>query len=317
MALETSVAGIKLEHPVMNAAGPRCKTVAEIKELAQSSSAAVMVGSITLEPREGNQPSTGEVYWSQIGGGASLNSLGLPNGGKPYYEEHLPEMARIAHEAGKPLFVSVAGFNPAEYAELTALAINGGADMIEFNLGCPNVWAHGAQHRIACFDPALVEEILHQAEDAMPSSARRPTSIKPSPFSDPILLGEVASVVKASSIVKVVTLINTFPNAFAFARETKESAISTELSGGLAGLAGEPLKYIALGQIRQWRSLLPQDIDIIGVGGIVLGGDVRDYLKAGAVAVQLGTRHMDYGPKVFEEILRSLRTLPEYAPARS
>jgi len=109
MELQTEVAGIRLEHPLMNAAGT-CKSLQDVKDLSRSASAAVMVGSITMEPRTGN---TGDVYWA--GPMFSLNSLSLPNRGAPFYKEVIPEMVACAHDKGKPLFVSVAGFSPEEY----------------------------------------------------------------------------------------------------------------------------------------------------------------------------------------------------------
>ena len=69
MSLETTVAGIKLEHPVMNAAGT-VKTKEGVAQMARSASAAVMLGSITYEARGGN---TGDTYWASST--HSLNSL--------------------------------------------------------------------------------------------------------------------------------------------------------------------------------------------------------------------------------------------------
>lgn len=69
MELQTEIAGISLEHPLMNAAGT-CKTLEDVKKLSRSATAAVMVGSITMEPRDGN---AGDIYWSEKM--FSLNSL--------------------------------------------------------------------------------------------------------------------------------------------------------------------------------------------------------------------------------------------------
>src|SRR3989344_4240020 len=163
MGLKTRIFGLgTLEHPIMNGACPRCKPLEEVVDLSRTPVAVVTVGSITVEPRPGNQ---GDVYCSARGQ-FSLNSLGLPNGGIPYYQDNLPHMTNVVRRTGKTLWVSIAGFTPEEYARLATLAVQGGADAIEINLGCPNVWQGGKQKRIACFDPRLVGEILGEVEDA-------------------------------------------------------------------------------------------------------------------------------------------------------
>ena len=309
--METSIAGIRLDHPIMNAAGPRCKTVEEIQQLARTPVAAVMVGSITWEMRPGNQ---GEVYFSELGE-FSLNSLGLPNGGRDYYTLYLPEMAQMAHQAGKTLWVSVAGFTPEEYANLTLLAVKHGADVVELNLGCPNVWEGGTQKRIASFDPLLVEEILKRVQQAVDDEinpdAPKSFALKVSPYSDPLLLEEVAAVVAKSPLVQALTAINTFPNGFAW-KENGKSSISPQFSNGLAGMAGPALKAVALGQVIQWRTNLPRHIDVIGAGGVNSGQDVIDYLNAGAKAVQIATAFADQGPQVFDRILTEFIVLNEF-----
>ena len=60
----STIGAIELEHPIMNAAGT-CKTVDEVRRFAAASVAAVMVGSITREPRDQNE---GTTYWSNSGG---------------------------------------------------------------------------------------------------------------------------------------------------------------------------------------------------------------------------------------------------------
>jgi dihydroorotate dehydrogenase (fumarate) len=308
MELGVRVAGIELEHPIMNAAGPRCKTLEQIQELVWSPAAAVMAGSITWEARPGNQ---GDVYHSQPGE-FSLNSLGLPNGGRVYYAEYLSLMAKMAHNSGcgKTLWVSVAGFTPREFEELTGMAFQQGADLVELNLGCPNVWDGGKQKRIFSFDPGLVEAVLQHVEAGLNPDRSFAISVKVSPFSDPVLLEEVASVIASSPIVSAVTAINTFPNGFGF-REDGNSAISPQFSKGLAGMAGPALKAIGLGQVMQWRNLLPSHIDVIGVGGVHSGQDVLDYLKAGAKAVQIATAFADQGSNVFGRVLAEFVSLKE------
>ncbi len=291
MHLATTLAGFQLEHPLMNAAGT-CKTLRDVENLARSAVSAIVVGSITSQARMGNE---GQVYWP--GQTYSLNSLGMPNPGGDYYGENLPHMVELAHAAGKPLAVNVAGFKPAEYGELAQLAHNGGADFIELNLGCPNVWDDGDQKRIASFDPSGIAAILAEIERRVPDN--HPVGVKLSPYSDPGMLAEVAQTIKELPISYVATT-NTFPNAFVLDENGKPV-----INVGLAGMSGAAIKPVGLGQVKQLRQLLPDSVQLVGVGGIANGRDMLDYLRVGACATQAATAYWNSNenPGVFGDIL--------------
>lgn len=284
----TSVAGVALEHPVLNAAGT-AKSLADVTGLSRSPVAAVTLGSITKEPRAGN---AGEVYASRAG--YAVNALGMPNRGAAFYRDALPEIAGVAHAAGKPLIVSVAGFSPDEYGELAELAAEGGADLVELNLGCPNVWDGGEQKRIMSFDPELVAAALRAS-----AGASAPVGVKLSPLSDPVLLGEVAAATAASGGQFVVSC-NTFPNGLALRGDGRPA-----IDVGLGGVSGAAMKPVVLGQVAQLRALLPEGVDIVGCGGVRSGQDVRDLLGVGASAVGLATAFWDAAedPGVFGDLL--------------
>ncbi|WP_131744912.1 dihydroorotate dehydrogenase [Frankia sp. Cppng1_Ct_nod] len=301
----TTLCGVELEHPLMNAAGT-CKNLDEVDALARSAVSAVVIGSITQEARGGN---AGNVY--HAGDIFSLNALGLPNPGLDYYRKHLPEMVSLTQAVDKPLIVSIAGFTGAEYAAVAHDVALAGVDFIELNLACPNVWDGGAQKRIACFDNGQTEAICIQVGEALATAGAArgnqppPTfGIKISPFSDPAGLAELATLVRALAGAphgpRFVCAVNTFPNAFALT-EANRPVIDVEL----AGLGGAALKPVALGQVRQLRLMLPETVEIIGVGGVTCGRDVLDFLRAGAGAVQAATafwnRQGDAG--VFGDIL--------------
>ncbi|ONH22275.1 dihydroorotate dehydrogenase [Pseudofrankia asymbiotica] len=319
-----ALCGVDLEHPVMNAAGTG-KSLEDVSELARSATAAVMVGSITVAARTGN---SGATY--HAGDGFSLNALGLPNRGLDYYREHLPAMAALAHDAGKPLVLSIAGFSVEDYAQAAAAAASTGVDLLELNLACPNVWDGGAQKRIACFDPGQTAAICAAVDDVLRAAPTRiPYGVKISPFSDPEALAGLADVLTKLATGTTGTIgaadgtgttsgagatsgngagrggpryvcsANTFPNALAF-----DDAGRPVIGVGLAGLAGPALRPVALGQVRQLRRLLPTDVEIVGAGGVTNGRDVADFLRAGASAVQIATAYWsrDGDPAVFGEI---------------
>ncbi len=291
MDLSTTVAGLTLEHPIMNAAGT-CKTLMDVAKLASSAASAIVLGSITKERRDGN---SGDVYW--CGDTHSVNSLGMPNPGLAATEQHLPVMAKMVHDAGKKLIVSVAGFSPDEYALLAAAVLAAGADAAELNWGCPNVWQEGQQKRIVSFDAKLATEIIYRVGDA--TKAGDAIWVKLSPFSDPSFFKMMASILGRAWVYGVTTA-NTFPNVYAVDEKGKPRISPAE---GLAGFAGRAYKPLALGQVRQIKPLLDPRQDVIGVGGIWNGADVRDFLAAGATAVQLATAYLERGEGVFSKIL--------------
>jgi dihydroorotate dehydrogenase (fumarate) len=291
-----NIAGLQLEHQVM-VGGGAIKTVGDVREVAKSNSAAVEVGSITVEPRSGNE---GTVYYFNHDNKFSLNSLGLPNGGLEYYQTNLPEMAAIAHEYGKPLLVNIAGFSPYQYVRLAEMVRKSGADGLTINAACPNVWTpDGKQKRIMAFDLDAMGTTLMMLEQELGIDFW--STLKLPPYSDPEFLNSVAQLIRPSRFVKAVTGINTFPNAY-YLDNDDQSAIS--FGSGLAGLAGEALRPIGLGTVKQLKQLLP-DKPIIGVGGISNGTHAREYLQVGAAAVQATTGYFNRGPKIFDDILLS------------
>jgi len=292
--LVTILAGVELEHPLMNGPGT-CKTVEDVRRFARSSVSAVNVGSITVLDRPSNP---GNTYWSGVH--YALNSRGLPNPGHAYYAQNLPEMADLCHANGKGFTLSVAGFRPEEYGVLAKVGFQGGADYIELNLGCPNVWAEGQQKRIASFDPSGIVSILRAVERRVPVNKAR-IGIKLSPYSDPGMLEEVADTI-AQLPVNYIATCNTFPNSY----EIDDSG-KPVIGAGYAGLSGEAMKPVGQGQVRQFRERLNGGVQIIGMSGILTGRDMADYLQpdVGADAVAATTAywrsHEDVG--VYGDIL--------------
>lgn len=296
--LQVQIAGIRLEHPVMNAAGT-CKGMEGeegVKNLARSATLAIVVGSATAEQRSGNM---GNVYFPHPY--FSLNSLGLPNPGIEQYRIQLPDMVACAHDADKPLFFSVAGFSAEEYAVMAEVGFACNVDLVELNLGCPNIWEGVSQKRIACFDLEMTKHILQTVSDRVGNEQR--VSVKISPMSDPVLLEELAKLFLSFPLVKAIASCNTFPNALTLDESFIPLITPAE---GLAGFAGSALKPIALGQVRQLKKVVGDKIDIIGVGGINAGKDVREFLHVGACCTQVATAFMNRGIKVFGNIIDGL-----------
>ncbi len=287
-----------------NAAGT-VKTPTEFKELLRSAATAVTIGSITMDPRPGN---SGETYYHHGPERWSLNSLGMPNQGAEKLADWLPELRDLASEARAELRVSVAGFNPQEYAELADICLRGGADDVELNLGCPNVWgSDGKQKPIPSYQPELVAEILARVRKVTPEKSN--VSVKISPVEEFHKLCLLAKCISQSGIVSRVVAVNTLPNQD---REREKGGPALSFNGGnrLGGLSGRPLKRHGIRVVTVLRGTLPSHVKIIGVGGIFDGRDVLDYLEAGASGVMLGTAFLEYGTRIFSNVLQEFAELP-------
>lgn len=280
------IAGLQFGNRLMNGAFIGSKTLEDIDTLSKAHGGAVVVGSISVEPRERNP---GKGYWQHAERLYSLNSFGMPNGGLPYFTDALPKMVKVAHAYSKPLIANIVGFAPEEWVTLIQLAKDAGADMVELNFGCPNVWQNGTQKRIVSYHADLVHDTLAYIRKRAPAM---PLSVKISPL-PPDTLREVAQVITKAGNIQAVTATNSYPNATSGHGEPI-----------LAGMTGRALLPISLGVVQQLRSLLPDGIAIIGCGGVSSAKDAADYLAAGAAAVQIATGLVESGPSLFAELLR-------------
>ncbi|HEY9400017.1 MAG TPA: quinone-dependent dihydroorotate dehydrogenase [Luteimonas sp.] len=81
------------------------------------------------------------------------------------------------------------------------------------------------------------------------------------------------------------------------------------------GLSGAPLMDKATAVLRMLRTRLPEQIPLIGVGGILSGADAAKKMAAGASLVQLYTGLVYRGPKLIGESADAMRRRKE-APSR-
>ena len=77
-------------------------------------------------------------------------------------------------------------------------------------------------------------------------------------------------------------------------------------AGETGGLSGAPLKPKADKVLAALSKLLPDDIALIGVGGITKGQDAVDKLDLGADLVQFYTGMIYRGPELVSECLQAI-----------
>jgi dihydroorotate dehydrogenase (NAD+) catalytic subunit len=240
---------------IFNASG--CLDALTAPEVAKQLDAYV-TKTVTPLPREGNEPV--RIAETDVG---MLNSIGLANPGiDRFVSDVLPRLA----ELGVPVWVSIAGFSAAEYAELCALLDDRDeVATIELNVSCPNVASPEDE----------VEEIVAAAR----ATTTKTLYAKLSPAL-PDIGAAAAAAEKAGA--DGLSLVNTLRGL-----SLDERTLAPKLSTVTGGLSGPALRPVALAAVFAARAAT--GLPIVGMGGIENGQHALEFIAAGAHACALGT----------------------------
>ncbi len=268
LGLSIDLAGLRLDHPVLNGSGTfdaiAARRVFGEALLDDFPFSAFVSKTITPQPRTGNAPP--RIFESPSG---MINSIGLPNRGLEGFRDHdLPLLA----ELGVPLIVSVMGTSHAEFE----LLVDGVADRpevaaVELNVSCPNV----ESGLIVGQQPS---ETLGLLKTVRPLTSK-PLIVKLTPnVAEPETIALAAEQGGADAL----SLINTVQ-----ATALDPGTLQPWLGAGKGGLSGPAIRPYALGQVS--RVSAAATVPVIGMGGIESGADALAFLAAGATAVAIGT----------------------------
>lgn len=247
---------------------------------------AVVLKTITLEPRRGNPPP--RITETPAG---LLNTVGLQNPGlEVFVEEILPALRRYA----VPLIVSIAGFTVDEFYTLAArLDAVPGIAALELNISCPNVKAGGMAFGI---DPGAAAAAVAAAR----SGTTLPLIAKLTPNAADIA-AVARRVVEAGA--DIVSLINTLKGMAIDLVQRRP--VFKSVFGGLSGPAIKPVALRAV-----WEVYEAVDVPLIGMGGITTWQDAVEFILAGATAVGVGSANL-VNPRATVEIAAGITTYLE------
>lgn len=269
-----------LANPVMTASGTYGKGLEFRPFYDVGRLGAVVVKTITTEPRAGNAPRR----LVETAGGL-LNSIGLENPGiEAYVATYLPLLRTLK----APLVINIAGHSPDDFAALAArLDRESGIAALELNMSCPNV-AHGLDFSTK---PEAARDVVARvrAVTGLPLVAKLSPNVT-----------DVRPVAKAAveAGADAVSVINTLLGLAVDWRRRRPV-----LGRGVGGLSGPAIKPVALRIVRDVARAI--DAPVIGIGGIQDADDAMEFLVAGASAIQVGTANY-YVPTACVDILDGL-----------
>jgi len=281
--LARTVFGQTFQNPVLLAAGTAGfgREVAGVIDLERLGG--IITKAVSREPRAGNRaPRVAEYSFGM------LNSVGLANPGLARVrEEQLPWLEASLRRART--LVNVVGFEAEHFAEVVAgLDDFGGITAFEINLSCPNTSAGGLEFGA---DPATAAKVIELCRQR----TRKPLLAKLSPAL-PDIAGMALAVREAGA--DGVSVVNTLPGYLASEDGTPRLGNG---NGGVSGPALLPVGVLAVRRIMERSGGMP----VIGIGGIRSGDDARQYLRAGASLVAVGTAAMA-NPRIPERIVADL-----------
>lgn len=223
---------------------------------------------IYMDSRPGNEPP--RIHETAAG---LLNSIGLAGPGA----EKLKEIVKkVRKQTSTQIIINVCGGNDEEYLKVASIfdAMEE-VDMLELNISCPNVHAGGA-----CV--AQDKDHTYRLVTEVKKNTTKPLIVKLSPN-----VANIPTVAAAAEDAgaDALSLVNTFIGLAVDLKSRKPV-----FKNKYAGLSGPAIKPLALKIVNDVAREVK--IPVIGLGGIMTGEDVLEFILAGASAVQTGTVNM-------------------------
>ena len=242
----------------------------------------ISVKGLTLEPRLGNPvPRLADTPMGII------NSVGLQNPGiRSFIKNEIPYLRQ--HDT--KIIVNINGNTLEEYTQMAALLKEEDIDSIELNISCPNVKCGGMAFGT---NPEMVKQVTAAVKEA----SQKHLIVKLSP--NVTSVKEIALAAESAG-ADCLSMINTV-TGMAIDIKKKRPVIANRI-GGLSGPAIKPVGIRAV-----YESFSVVKIPILGMGGIMSGEDVVEYLMAGASAIAVGTATL-ISPDAAQNILHEFET---------
>jgi dihydroorotate dehydrogenase len=255
----------------------------------------VEIGTVTPRPQPGNpKPRVFRLADAQ----AMINRLGFNNKGV----DHL--VRRVKNHQFKGILGINIGKNfdtPIENAADDYLhcleKVYPYADYITVNISSPNTKNLRDLQGEDELDCLLASISDRRSELANEHGCRVPLAVKVAPDLEDDALPVIAEVVARHGMDAVIATNTTI---------TRDGVEGLKYADETGGLSGAPLKQKSDEVLASLRALLPEEIALIGVGGITRGQDAVDKLELGADLVQFYTGMVYRGPELLNECLQAI-----------
>ncbi len=280
MKLGVDFLGIHMKSPVIAASGTFGFGLEYEEYMDLNRVGAISCKGLSLSPWAGNEG----VRIAETSSGI-LNCIGLENPGVEYFKiNYLPRLKKY----DVPIICNVVGKDIEEYGKVAKALSVDGVHALEINISCPNVKHGGISFGT---DPQMAYEVTRVVKQ----NTNLPVIMKLSPN-----VTDIVSIAKAveEAGADAISLINTLMG-LAIDAKTRKPVLGN-VTGGLSGPAIKPIALYLV-----WKVCQVVHVPVCGLGGIMTGKDVAEFMIAGACTVQVGTASIA-SPDAIPRITREL-----------
>ncbi len=293
--LETNLAGMRMETPLVLASGVLGLTASAMKRVVEFGAGAVTTKSTGLEPRTGHKAPSILPFEHGM-----LNAVGLSNPGVDWMGSEIRQFKEMSR--GR-IIASVFGRSPEEFAQVADRLLDAKPDMIEANVSCPNVRSEFGEPFGANVEATVeITKLLKRVCVGIPVSIKLTVNCSS--------IARMALAVEEAG-ADCVTAINTVGPGMLIDLNTRRPILSNK-TGGVSGPAMFPIALRAVYQIRAVSR-----IPILATGGVRTAQDALQLFMAGADAIGIGTAVYSDGIEVFQSINTGLEAWMEQHGVKS
>lgn len=215
-------------------------------------------------------------------------------------EKNLEMMAQLKKDyPDKVLIASIMGSNDEEWAELSKLVTQTGADLIECNFSCPQMTSHAMGS-----DVGQNPDLVRHYSQVVSSNTHLPVIAKMTPNIGNMEIPAIAAIEGGAKSVSAINTIKAITNLdldflTAMPVVNGKSSIS-----GYSGAAARPIALRFITQMKQHPQL--KDVEMSGVGGIETWRDAAEFILVGCRNLQVTTAIMQYGYRIVEDMISGM-----------
>lgn len=305
MDLSVTVAGVKFRNPVLSGASELAQDEKGVRRLIKAGVGGITTKSyssmkvITRRPRPYQFPLSYTPKFELKDAGAFYTlACPHPEDIEKTITKDIPGMAKACHENEVPLIVSIIGLIEDEktvdsdWLKLGKRFQDGGADMLELNLSCPQ-----AKKPIEK-NPSMSFDLVHEVSQGLSI----PVGVKISPEMGPL---EDLSKGWVDAGAKFISAHNA-PDGIVIDVDAEEPYAAPGIGGYIVGRPFLPMSLSRCIQIKK-----AVDVEVIGIGGIYSGYDALQYILSGCSTVLLCTSVYMEGTRVIKRSIRDLKNWME------